>query len=104
MQKKEPFNYEIVLKGSDHFGSWKAEGNFIMGRFQPFLWFLKVYDNRRIAGQTGKWYNLLYESEIVKNYSCSGIWFYEKYPDSNDYSGTWKIEEVLPPGSLERMI
>ena len=104
MFKKEPFNYEMVLKGRDHFGRWWAEGNFMMTEKGPFLWFLKVYDDRQRAGQTESWWNLLYESEIVRNDSCRGKWFYEKYPDSHDYSGTWKIEGALPPGSLERMI
>ena len=104
MKKKEPFNYEIVLKGKDFFGSWSAEGNLILTEDGPFLWFLKVYDDRGRAGQTGEWWNLLYESEIVRNDSCSGKWFYEKHPDSYDYSGTWKIEKAIPPRFLEKIV
>ena len=48
----------------------------------PFLWFLKVYDDRQRAGQTGECWNLLYESEIVRNDKCNGRWFYEKHPYS----------------------
>ena len=48
----------------------------------PFLWFLKVNDDRLMAGQTGECWNLLYESEVVRNDKCSGRWFYEKHPYS----------------------
>ena len=65
MKRVEPFNYEIDLEGRDHFGRWTAEGNFLMTSNGPFLWFIKVYANRHRAGQTGEWWNLLYESDFI---------------------------------------
>ena len=67
MERVEPFNYEISLEGEDHFGRWTAEGNFLMTHLGPFLWFLKVYGDRDRAGQTGEWWNLLYESNFISS-------------------------------------
>lgn len=51
------------MKGSDTFGSWSAEG-YILTRYDGiFVWFYKEYDNKKGAGQTGKWAHLVHESE-----------------------------------------
>ena len=59
-------NCEIMLEGEDHFGRWTAEGNLFTRQRGLCLWFLKVYDDRGRAGQTGNWWNLLYESECIQ--------------------------------------
>ena len=46
IKKLEAFNYDVLMVGLDHKGTWSAEGNFIMTQGGPFLWMLKVYEDR----------------------------------------------------------
>ena len=87
MKKVESFNFEVALKGYDSFGRWEGEGNFIMTEGGPFFLMLKVYDDRVRAGQTGDWYNLLYESGVIEPGKIKGEWFYEEYKGNIQYSG-----------------
>lgn len=45
LDKVESWNYEVVIKGSDYFGTWSGEGNFFMTSGGPFMWFIKKYDD-----------------------------------------------------------
>ena len=40
----------------------------------PFFGMLKVYDDRKRAGQTGKWHNLVYESTMIESRKIEGKW------------------------------
>ena len=98
MDKVEPWNYEVVLKGSDYFGTWVGEGNYFMTSGGPFLWFIKAYDDYRRSGQTCEEGNLIYESESMGPRSFYGRWFYEGQENSRDYSGKWRVESRLQQG------
>lgn len=52
--------------GDDHFGGWTAHG-YILCRNggEMFLWFYKIYNDRKKAGQTGKWIHLIHESRHI---------------------------------------
>ena len=57
------------------------------------MWLYKEYNNKKSAGQTGKWQHLIHESlEVQNNMSFQGKWYYKGFQYSADYSGSWTLE------------
>ena len=77
-ESKQPFIYEVKIRGSDYIGSWDGIGQFINTRYGPLFWMLKYYDNAEEARQTGQHTTLVYKTtefgRIIK-----GKWFYDKF-------------------------
>jgi hypothetical protein len=96
MDRGDSLTYRVTLKGSDTFGSWVGNGDFMMTNDGPFFWMRKAYDNADSAGQTGDWVNLIYESKTISYEEVAGRWFYEHMEWSFRYSGKWKIVHGQP--------
>ena len=86
---------KIFLDGSDHFGNFEAEGYFLCNEMGIKVWFMKIYDDRKKAGQTGEWSHLFYISEGVNPFV--GRWFYSGFdnPYETNYRGSWTLNS--PP-------
>lgn len=71
---------------------WNAKG-YILCRNggELFMWFYKIYKDRKKARQTGKLCHLIYESTNISDKEIKGIWFYLGFENSQKYSGEWKI-------------
>ena len=56
------------------------------------MWLYKEYNDKKSAGQTGKWQHLIHESsEYHENSSMEGKWFYKGFEDSEEFSGSWTL-------------
>lgn len=64
--KNNSLNYNLIIKGRDRVGTWKAEGGYLMTEQGPLFWMLKFYDDSERAGQTGRWQVLVYESTNIQ--------------------------------------
>ena len=64
------------MSGSDALGKWKGEGAFSMKNGIPFFWMLKNYVEKKRAGQTGKYKNLIYMSDSISRNRLLGEWYY----------------------------
>ena len=48
----------------------------------PFFWMLKKYEQKKRAGQTGKYKNLFYVSDSISRRRLHGEWYYEGFESS----------------------
>ena len=75
MSKVEPYAYEVVLRGSDYFGTWVGEGKYGLNCF----WFRKIYDDSRRAGKAA----VIYESKSIEQNRAEGIYFEDNQSREN---------------------
>lgn len=53
IQEIEPFLEEFQMTGNDQIGSFFAKGAIVCKEEGMFAWFMKDYDDKEAAGQTG---------------------------------------------------
>lgn len=54
---------------------------------------IKDYDDKKAAGQTGKWEYLIYKGEEI-NGQIDGDWEYLGFKGSSEYSGMFRLMQV----------
>lgn len=58
--------YSIIVSSSDSIGRWRGRGYIAINELGTTFWMLKEYEDRKKAGQNGKWRHLIYEGAQVQ--------------------------------------
>jgi len=90
-------SYTVKLNGSDGLGRWTGDGVFTIKDGVPFFWMLKKYAEKKRAGQTGKYKDLVFMSESISQSRLNGEWYYDGFEYSTTHSGTWSIDADAAP-------
>lgn len=90
-------SYTVKLSGSDGLGRWTGDGVFTIKDGVPFFWMLKKYAEKKRAGQTGKYKDLVFMSESISQSRLNGEWYYDGFEYSTTHSGTWSIDADAAP-------
>ena len=90
-------SYTVKLSGSDGLGRWTGDGVFTIKDGVPFFWMLKKYAEKKRAGQTGKYKDLVFMSESISQSRLNGEWYYDGFEYSTTHSGIWSIDADAAP-------
>lgn len=84
---------KVLISSGDQLGNWKGEGFISFGKDGIRFWMIKDYDDKKKAGQTGKWTYLTF-SGYERRGVIAGDWEFEGFKGDQEYSGMFRLMQV----------